>query len=423
MTRSQARRVAVTVGRYYESSAAGTTRSDPCFSSMVDVLIVGAGPTGLAAALFLTDRGIGVRIVDAAAGPATTSRAQVVNPRSLELLESAGVAATVVHEGRRADGVRFTEGWNPVARLDFTDLPSRFAMTVIPQARTEALLTAALQARGVGVERQTRFESLTQDEAGVSAVLAGPDGGRETADARLLFVADGAHSAVRTALGISFDGRGFPETWPLYDIELDDPLDTAFAHVEFVREGLLFMLCIRPGLWRVFSNFDSPLLHLPPGSTAGAVLWESSFHIADRVAGQAAIGRVALGGDAAHIHSPIGARGMNLGIEDAYVFAGCAADALTGRADRIGDYGHLRHAVHERVVARMDKLTALVRGQPAWVSVVRDYLIPGMTGFGPVARAMRDFMTGLDHPVRMDSGPNPTEASVRSAESAREING
>jgi 3-(3-hydroxy-phenyl)propionate hydroxylase len=108
---------------------------------------------------------------------------------------------------------------------------------------------------------------------------------------------------------------------------------------------------------------------------------------------------VALAGDAMHIHSPIGARGMNLGIEDAYVYAGCAADALAGRRDAIDNYAKLWHPVHKTVVGRMDYLTILARGTPEWVGLMRRYLFPTMAGFGPVTRLMRKFLTGLDHPV------------------------
>ena len=113
------------------------------------------------------------------------------------------------------------------------------------------------------------------------------------------------------------------------------------------------------------------------------------------------MGRVALAGDAAHIHSPVGARGMNLGIEDAYVYAACAQDVIKGRTGRLKDYSRLRHPIHKMVVSRMGRLTGLARGRPKWVGLLRHYLIPTMAGIGPLERIMRDFLTGLDHPVRV----------------------
>ena len=365
------------------------------------VLVVGAGPTGLSAALFLHDRGLPVRIVDKSAGPSTTSRAQVVNPRSLELLETTGVTAAIVAESHPIRSVRWYEHWQPLAEIDFETLQSAFQMRVIPQARTEALLTEALAQRGIEVEREIELSGFVDHGASVSAQLSGKGGNPNRFEAALLLAADGAHSLVRETLGIEFPGHNFPEAWPLYDIELADPLTPDHAHVSFVENGLIFCLCIRPGLWRVFGNVENLLDHLPAGSKLGNVGWNSLFHIGDRVASELAVGRIALAGDAAHIHSPVGARGMNLGMEDAYVYAVCAEDVIKGRPERMKDYSRLRHPIHKTVVSRMDRLTALARGRPNWVGLLRHYLIPTMADVGPLTRIMRHFLTGLDHPVRL----------------------
>lgn len=366
-----------------------------------EVLIVGAGPTGLASALFLADRGVRVRVVDKAPLPTTTSRAQVVNPRSLELLAKTGVTERILAEGRVVTAVKFYEEWAPVAEIDYRELPSPYRLTVLPQARTEAILAVALAARGVVPERSLAFETLVQDEANVMASLKRADGGVVTVTVPLLLAADGAHSRVREALNVPFEGHVFPEPWPLFDVELDCPLDLDSAHISLVHGGLVFMLAIRPGLWRVFGDVDNVLERVPPGSVVGKVAWESSFHIADKLAGSHAVGRVALAGDAAHIHSPVGARGMNLGIEDAWVYAACAEGALNGNTSRIDDYARLRRPIHARIVGRMDRLTALARG-PRWVGMLRNTLLPAVAGFGPAARMMRDFVSGLDHDVTVD---------------------
>jgi len=362
-----------------------------------EVLIAGAGPTGLAAALFLARRGRRVRLVDQAEAAATTSRAQVINPRSLQLLEPTGVTTAVLREARPIRGVRFYESWRRIGEVDFTGLPSRYAMSVLPQARTEALLTEALGRHGLTPERGLRFEELRQEQDGVLTVLADTAGRRETQRSRLLLGADGAHSAVRKALGLHFKGSSFPESWPLYDIALNDPLDLDHAHVGFVPGGLIFLLGLRPGLWRVFGNVEAPLTHLPPGAQAGATSWTSTFHISHRLAERVLAGNVALAGDAAHIHSPVGARGMNLGIEDAFVFAACAADALEGKLARLADYARLRSPVHAQVVRRMALLTRLARGRPELMGGLRHFLFPLVASFGPAAHRMRDFVAGVDH--------------------------
>jgi 2-polyprenyl-6-methoxyphenol hydroxylase-like FAD-dependent oxidoreductase len=274
-------------------------------------------------------------------------------------------------------------------------------MPVIPQAKTEELLTEALARRGIEVEREIELSGFTDHGATVSAQLIHKGGDTNSFEAALLLAADGAHSLVRETLGIDFPGHNFPEAWPLYDIELADPLPADRAHVSFVENGLIFCLCIRPGLWRVFGNVDDLLDHLPAGSKPGKVGWNSSFHIDDRVASELAVGRVALAGDAAHIHSPVGARGMNLGMEDAYVYAVCAEELIKGCSGPIKDYSRLRHPIHKMVARRMDRLTALAPGRPGWVGLLRHYLIPTMANVGPLTRIMRDFLTGLDHPIRV----------------------
>jgi 2-polyprenyl-6-methoxyphenol hydroxylase-like FAD-dependent oxidoreductase len=367
---------------------------------MGDVLIVGAGPTGLAAGLFLAQRGIACRIIDKAAAPATTSRAQLVNPRTLELLDGIGCAAPIVAEARPIHGVAFYQHWERVAGLAFGEVHPQFKMSVVPQTRVEAILTAALAEKGIVPERRLEFEKYSQDETGVDAVLLQPGRQRGTVRTALLFGADGANSMVRRNTGVAFIGSDFPEEWPLYDIHLPNcTLDPGEAHVAFVDGGLVILLCIRDGVWRLFGDVSGLLGRLPPGTRAGEVVWQSSFHIAHRLAEREVDGRVVIGGDAAHIHSPVAARGMNLGIEDAFVFAACAADALKGDLARLADYGRLRQAAHRQVVSEVERLTQLARGRPSVIGIFRQMFVPFMTTFPPTARAVRNLVTGLDHNV------------------------
>ena len=363
-------------------------------------LIVGSGPTGLAAALFLADAGIRCRIVERGLTPSSTSRAQVVNPRTLELLESTGVTEAILTEARPIHRVVFYEQWEPLAELEFGHAHPQFPMVVLPQARSEALLLDALAAREIEPERGVELTSFSQDDDGVDAVLTRTDRS-EDFRAPLLLAADGAHSKVRETLGIGLEGSDFPEAWPLCDLELDDPLDLESAHVSFVKGGMVFMLCIRPGLWRVFGNIDGLLACLPPNAKPGAIGWQSSFHIGDRVAAHEVVGRIALAGDAAHVHAPVAARGMNLGIEDAFVFAYCAMDALGGDVGRLNDFGNIRHGVHTQVVSRIDKLTRLARGRPGFVGLLRRIAVPAMTTIWPLRKAMIQLVTGLDHEIRI----------------------
>jgi 2-polyprenyl-6-methoxyphenol hydroxylase-like FAD-dependent oxidoreductase len=201
-------------------------------------------------------------------------------------------------------------------------------------------------------------------------------------------------------LHLDFVGSSLPEPWLLWDVSMRTSLDPWRAHVLFEPDGFIFLLRLQGDVWRVIGNTRDPLATMRRYSTLGEITWESQFHVAHRVAAQAGTGRVSLGGDAAHIHSPIGARGMNLGIEDAYVYADCAADALAGDMGRINDYATLRHAVHRAVVRRIGAMTRLVHGRPSWLRWVRDEVVPVAGHMAFARQLMMRTVGGLDHPLK-----------------------
>lgn len=365
------------------------------------VMIAGAGPTGLAAALLLARRGVAVRIVDKSPAPSRNSKALAVNPRTQDLLEDTGVTARMLAEGWLVQGLTLHQPGHDDVSVPLSPLlDTHRSLLSLPQARTEALLADALQALGVVVERGVKLDALAQGDDSVAITLVHPDGSLERTQAPLLFGADGAHSTVRQVLGLAFPGEELPEPWQLWDLRLATPLAPDRVHLTLLPDGFLFALRVRDDLWRVMGNGAEPLAALPAGTRCGEVLWQSHFHIAHRVAERAGVGRVLLGGDAAHIHSPLGARGMNLGVEDAYVFADCAADALAGHLSRLASYAQLRHAVHRQVVRRIAALTGLMHGRPAALRELRDALVPRLMRFGPARRQFLRVAGGLDHPVR-----------------------
>lgn len=370
---------------------------------MADVLIAGAGPTGLAAALFLARRGVAVRIFDKAPEPATTSKALAVNPRTLELLAGTGVDEAIRAEGRPVGGMTLFEGGRQVFTLDVAGLGLPQPMMVIPQARTEALLAQELAAMGVMPERGIELAFEEQDARAVHVRLTCGDGAEERTSAALLLGADGAHSPVRHALGVGFPGHALPEPWELADVRYASPVDAPEGYVELREGGFVFAMAFDEArtLWRYISTCGDPTAAGPPGAPAVAeVPWRSTFKISHRIADRLAVGRVALAGDAAHLHSPMGARGMNLGIEDAYVFAACATRALAaGSADRIADYGLLRRAVDRAVVRRVELLTHVVRGRGAVGLLRRLAPLAGLLPAPP--RGVVNAIVGLDHPVRV----------------------
>lgn len=360
------------------------------------VLIAGAGPTGLAAALFLADRGIRARIVDKAPFPAPHSRALAVNPRTLELLEPTGVTARMLAEGRPAKGVCFHEDGGVLARIEAGQLHPRFGLTVLSQERSEALLTDALRERGIDVERGIRADVLGQDANGVRMVLAGDTNEQAVFDA--VYAADGAHSDIRKSLGIDFPGSAYPETWPLFDAPIETTLDPSHAHVLFFPDGMIFMLALDDRVWRVIASLPDPISHLPEGTRVGEPIWSSDFRISHRITSHCAVGRVALGGDAAHIHSPIGARGMNLGIEDAAAFAFCLARHPDDPVAAFVHYNDERHAIQAATVRRVRAVTALARGSNAALRRVRHIVLPAIARLPALQRVVLRTVAGLDHP-------------------------
>ena len=212
-------------------------------SNAMPVLIAGAGPTGLAAALWLARRGVAVRIVDKATAPGRHSRALAVNPRTQDLLEETGVTARMLAEGWAVGGLAVHRpGHDPVAVPLSPLLDTHRSVLVLPQARTETLLAEALEAQGVTVERGVKLEALDPRDDCVAVTLAHAGGGVEHVRASLLYGADGAHSTVRQALGLAFPGEGLPDAWQLWDLRLATPLAPDRVHLMLQPDGFLFAL-------------------------------------------------------------------------------------------------------------------------------------------------------------------------------------
>lgn len=368
-------------------------------------LIVGAGPVGLAAALFLSHRNIRVRIIEASDRPHTQSRALAVNPRTIDLLEHTGVGAQILERGGRLRRATFFVGPRQLARVTFdgVDHPRPF-MVALSQASTERLLETALNAKGIFVERSTKFISARREDDATIADIESP-GGAETVRCPWILGADGPRSAVRAAAGVDFPGSQFPQTWRLVDV----PLVTRRSREEvagtlFGKGGFLAAIPVvndirhdpAPGLWRLIGNGDDPMSRLGDigAEAVSPPVWESSFRVSHRVAAQFQMDDLYLAGDASHIHSPLGARGMNLGIEDVYVFAELVARGGMAR------YDDARRAVDLAVVRRIERVTSTVAGGTLFSRLARTRLVPLVASIPPVRRAVTRTVLGLDHPVR-----------------------
>lgn len=358
------------------------------------ILIVGAGPTGLAAALFLAERRLRPRVVDRMLEPNARSKAFGVNPRTLMLLTGTGAVEEMLSRGRRLTHATLWSEDRRIARLDLRRGGGPYPfMLVLPQADSESILEAALAKRGLDVERGVEARVVREAPPSAECDLHHPHGKVERTVPDVLLGADGVGSSVRRGLGIELEGTSFPEPWRLYDIEMKLPLPDE-AHAFLLPDGALFVIRIEGDVWRVVGNVADPLARLPRGAELGPVRWESEFRIAHRVAARFQSGTTCLAGDAAHVHSPLGARGMNLGIEDAYVFATLAA---TGR---LRDYERLRRPVDRRVVRVVRRMTEVPRGRSVLAKLARR----AAPLAGPVIPllGLHRWILGLDHPVRLE---------------------
>ncbi|HET6630305.1 MAG TPA: FAD-dependent monooxygenase [Woeseiaceae bacterium] len=372
------------------------------------VLIAGAGPTGLALALWLTRLGARVRIVDKTAEPGTTSRALAVQARTLELYRQLGIAGGLVGGGIRIAGVNLWVKGKQAARLPLGRIgegmsPYPFAL-VFPQDAHERLLVECLEAAGLAVERRTELVRVERSGHEVSATLRRPDGSEETCEPAYLAGCDGAASFVREALGIGFPGGTYEGLFYVADVEASGPVADDELHVDFDDADFLLVFPLRgqrrlrlvgfvraapgrnvldkagrePDELTFADVSDRAIRHLQLEDIE--VHWFSTYHVHHRVAHRFRDGRVFLLGDAAHIHSPVGGQGMNTGIGDAVNLAWKLAAALQDRAaERLLDsYEPERIAFAERLVATTDRAFTVVTRQGWLARLVRTRVVPAV---------------------------------------------
>ncbi|WP_406002650.1 FAD-dependent monooxygenase [Streptomyces sp. NBC_00829] len=357
-----------------------------------DVLVVGAGPVGLTAAAELRRQGVGCRIIDRLPARLPYAKAVGIQPRTLEIWDRMGMVNAVLDAAIPARGqLMYLNGAQHV-RIDLElppDVPYRFA--ALPQYETERLIEEHLHHWDTLVERGTELVSFEQDAGGVRSRLTTSSGEEEEVRSRYLIGCDGAHSAVRKGLGLTFEGGAFPDEYMLADVEVDWSLPPGYGvRAIHQTDGSTddILVCIplpghcryrmsmlvppelstqnqpegdevthgleggrAPGLEHVQAVLDRMA---PEPTTASSLRWSSVFRISHRIVNRYSDGRVFVAGDAAHIHPPTGAQGMNTGIQDAYNLAWKLALTLTGTAhpQLLDTYDAERRPVGEEVVGR-----------------------------------------------------------------------
>lgn len=358
-----------------------------------DVLIVGAGPTGLVLALWLTRLGVRVRIVDKTAEPGTTSRALAVQARTLELYKQLGLADAVVERGQKFAAANLWVAGKKVARAVFGDMGTGLSpypyMLIFPQDEHERLLIDRLSEAGVAVERRTEFLGFEDAAGRVLARLKGPDGVLAFCDAAYLAGCDGAHSTVRGALEIGFPGGTYAHLFYVADVDASGDMMNGELHVGLDTTDFLAVFPLKgQGRARLIGIVREEAEHqhdnLSWNDVSQRVIewlridvtrvnWFSIYRVHHRVADRFRQGRAFLLGDAAHIHSPAGGQGMNTGIGDAVNLAWKLAAVLHRRAHAsiLDSYEPERIAFARRLVATTDQA------------------FTGITSSGAIARRMR----------------------------------
>lgn len=378
------------------------------------VLIVGAGPTGLVLALWLTHLGVRVRIVDKVAEPGTTSRALAVQARTLEFYQQIGLADAVVDAGFKVGGINLWSGGVAAAHVPIGELgrglsPFPFPL-IYPQDAHERLLIDRLRERGVTVERPVEVTAITQRIDVTSAVLRHPDGREEHVDAGFVAGCDGAHSIARRSQGIEFSGGTYAGLFYVADVEARGSAANGELHVELEEADFLavFPLDARGRLRLVgvvsrlpeatgehlgFADVSRRAIH-NLGLTIDRVNWFSTYRVHHRVASRFRNGRVFLLGDAAHVHSPVGGQGMNTGIGDAVNLAWKLAAVVDGRAPEslLDSYEPERIRFARRLVATTDRVFTFVIKTGPVARRVRTRIVPRLAPLLTSTSAVRELL-------------------------------
>ena len=366
-----------------------------------NVVIVGAGPTGLALAAELKRLGVSSIILDRLAAGQNTSRAAVVHARTLEVLEPLGVTPELIEQGLQIEDFRLRERGKLLADISFRGLPTRYPFTLMcPQNRTEAVLLRRLEALGGEVQRPCEVFSILDKEDGVEVQYRSGEE-QKSIHANWLVGCDGMHSIVREQSSIPFEGGAYDESFMLGDIEMDWPLGREEASLFFSPAGLMVVVPLPDNHFRIVATMqnapeapsigDLQKVLEERGPEGGGihvrrVFWSSRFHIHHRVAKTLRRGHILLAGDAAHVHSPAGGQGMNTGIQDAIALATALHQTLQQQNDAPLDaWQTKRLEIARSVVGFTDQLTKLATSPSKTVRLLRNAVLD-MVGHLPFAQ-------------------------------------
>jgi 2-polyprenyl-6-methoxyphenol hydroxylase-like FAD-dependent oxidoreductase len=333
-----------------------------------EIVIVGAGPTGLTLAAELKRLGVDSLIVDKQAEDANASRGAVIHARTLEVLEPLGVTADLPREGVIVPTFRTRDRDRILASISFERLRTAYPFTLMcPQNVTEAVLRRRLTELGVTIERPREVSSIRPSEDFVELEIKKGQQLR-TARTNWLVGCDGMHSIVRESSAIPFDGGKYEESfaqmaWPFPRTEVD---------LFFSKKGLVVVAPLPGGIFRIVATENRALSGdisdfqqiidergpVRPRARIHRIVWSSRFHLQHRVSRTFRKGRVLIAGDAAHVHSPAGGQGMNTGFQDAVSLAKALRQAVADQmTDSLDVWQNRRFVVARNVVSMTDRIT------------------------------------------------------------------
>jgi 2-polyprenyl-6-methoxyphenol hydroxylase-like FAD-dependent oxidoreductase len=402
-----------------------------------DVLIVGAGPTGLTLAHELLRRGVQIRLIDKAPTASQNTKALGVWPRTLELFArtGAGIVDEMLELGVKTPNFHVWSSGKLLVYLDFAHrLAGSYSFALmIPQAETEALLTRHVLSLGGTIERGTELLSLTQREEGVEVRLRHADGQEEQSKADWLIGCDGAHSMVRHLVGVPFIGKTFEQSFVAGNVRMQWEFPPDEAHA-FLHRGntIAFFPMPDPFRYRLVVTYqpgeapqgevtleeiqrDVDAFGCPAGARASEPAWLDRFLVDQRRVEQYVSGRVILAGDAAHLHTFVGAQGMNAGIQDAFNLAWKLALVVKGQAGAqlVESYGQEREQVSKGLLAATGWAARLATLHQPVLTGVRNFLAPRITALPRAQRLLVNALAELNISYRHSPivGDAPREGS------------
>ena len=365
------------------------------------LVIVGAGPTGLALGAELLRLGVPALLLDRQAAGDNTSRACVVHARTLEVLEPLGATSELLQNGVVVSIFQIRDRNRILATIDFKDLKTPYPFTLMcPQDRVEAILLRRLQSLGGTVQRPAEVVSIRPIENDIPIQLKG-SGGATTVRAEWVIGCDGVHSIVREQASIPFEGGAYEESFILADVEMNWPLDRDEVTLFYSEKGLVVVAPLPANHFRIvatvlqappeptIADFESILKERGPQKGTLSIqrmAWSSRFHIQHRVAKVLRQGHILLAGDAAHVHSPAGGQGMNTGIQDAISLASALHRALNDGDESILDkWQEERLKIAHSVVDLTDWMTKLATISSPVLKALRNTAVE-LIGHVPFAR-------------------------------------